>query len=319
MKPIQKRLHLVVLRLGVLGVFVLAAQASAQIGFEPPDYNGSADGTSIAGQQGWYTPPVPGAIAGLVYTYEGNALGFSPDPDGETQFLGGTGVALGDFVRAQLDFDFAAADVWTASWDLAVNFLGTLPASNNVSSFSTQDSTSSRTFTAVNPWMDPDTANSWMAGFITYNADGTTIDPGGFPVAPGPEFTNLQLDHWYRESITFDFSNNTVVSVTHRPGLWRHHDLLAQRLVSARGSVHLRAAADSGALLRRRRGHGAGQCGCIRQSGAGGVRRRGPRSRKASGSPVHQGQGRVDQQLVPRHRGFDRLRGVGAESHRWRR
>jgi hypothetical protein len=214
MKPIQKRLHLVVLRLGVLGVFVLAAQASAQIGFEPPDYNGSADGTSIAGQQGWYTPPVPGAIAGLVYTYEGNALGFSPDPDGETQFLGGTGVALGDFVRAQLDFDFAAADVWTASWDLAVNFLGTLPASNNVSSFSTQDSTSSRTFTAVNPWMDPDTANSWMAGFITYNADGTTIDPGGFPVAPGPEFTNLQLDHWYRESITFDFSNNTVVSVS---------------------------------------------------------------------------------------------------------
>src|SRR5229473_7887775 len=203
-------------RLVALGALLLASPGFAQLrtGFEPPDYNGCAAGTSIAGQQGWYTPPVAGTIDGSVYTYDGNALGFCPDPNGETQFEGGTAVTLGDFVRAQHDFNFTAADVWTASWDIAVKFLGTAPASNNISSFSVQDSTTTRSFIAVNPWMNPDTADGWMAGWITYDASGMTIDPSGLPVAPGPEFTNLQLDHWYRESITFDFSNNRIVSIS---------------------------------------------------------------------------------------------------------
>jgi hypothetical protein len=203
-------------QLVAMGALLLAAPGFAQVstGFEPPDYNGSPDGTSIAGQQGWYTPPVAGTEDGSVYTYDGNALGFSADPGGETQFCGGTSATLGDFVRAQKNFDFTAADVWTASWDISVNFLGTAPASNNISSFSVQDSTATRSFIAVNPYMNPDTADSWMAGWITYDASGMTIDPGGLPVAPGPEFTNLQLNHWYNESVTFDFSTGSIVSIT---------------------------------------------------------------------------------------------------------
>jgi len=203
-------------QLVAVGALLLASPGIAQVstGFEPPDFNGSPDGTSIVGQQAWYTPAVSGTEDGSVFTYDGNALGLSADPNGETQFCGGTSAMLGDFVRTQKDFDFGAADQFTASWDIAITFNGTLPASNNISSFSVQDSTTTRSWIAVNPWTNPDTADSWVAGFITYDASGMTIDPGGLPVAPGPEFTNLQLDHWYRESITFDFSNNAIVSIS---------------------------------------------------------------------------------------------------------
>src|SRR5260370_12730624 len=121
-------------QLVAVGALLLAAPGFAQVstGFEPPDYNGSPDGTSIAGQQGRYTPPVTGTEDGSVFTYDGNALSFTPDPGGETQFCGGTAATFGDFVRDQKNFDFAAADVLTASWNLPDNFLGTCPALTNI-------------------------------------------------------------------------------------------------------------------------------------------------------------------------------------------
>src|SRR5260370_15888939 len=127
--------------------FVLDA-AALSVNFEPPDYQGSASGTRVTGQQGWYVPPVAGSTDQFVFTYDGNALGLSPNPNGDTQFLGARTQGA-DLSRAQLNYDWSATTVWTASYDLAVRFNGTPPPVDYIGSFSLQDSTTSPPFIAV--------------------------------------------------------------------------------------------------------------------------------------------------------------------------
>src|SRR5258708_6346493 len=210
MKPIQKRLHLVVLRLVVLGVFVLAAHASAQIGFEPPDYQGSDVGVSVTGQAGWYRPDVVGRADQSVYTYDGNVLGLPANAFGETQFLGGMTTPAGDLPRAQWDFDWSAASVWTVTYDIAAGFGGTLPAADNLSSFSLQDSIVARYFIAVNTWVDPTVATHWNSNYIVFTADDQISDA----LIPGLPSSNLAVPLLYQQSTTFDFHSHCLLSIT---------------------------------------------------------------------------------------------------------
>lgn len=210
MKPIQNRsVYPVFVRLAVFGLcWVAAIPAAAQIfqtGFEDPDYQGSAEGVVVTGQQGWYVPSVPGSTDQFVFTYDSNALGLPTNTFGELQFLGAQ-VMGPDLARAQLDFDWSAADVWTVSYDFAAGFGGTLPAGQFIGSFSLQDSIVARFFIAVNAWVNKLEATQWIAAYIAFTADGLQMDP----MIPGPQWQNLAVNHWYRQSTTFDFITNRI-------------------------------------------------------------------------------------------------------------
>jgi hypothetical protein len=216
MSPYQNsRVH-ALLRLGVSGLLLWSAAAAAgpafYTGFEAPDYNGSSDGVVVTGQQGWYLPDVAGSVDQFVFTYDGNALGLPSNPFGEDQFVGGQPMQLGDLARAQLNFDWSQATVWTVSYDIATGFNGILPASDFLGSFSLQDSNIARYFIAVNGWVNPDIADHWNALYIVFDSTGLMIDPLG--LSPGPAWRNLAVDHWYNQSTTFDFDSNTILSVS---------------------------------------------------------------------------------------------------------
>ena len=202
------------LRLAVSGLLLWGSAAVAgpafYTGFE--DYNGSSGGVTVNGQQGWYTPNVAGATDQFVFTYDGNALGMPANPFGDAQFLGAQTLQLGDFPRAQLDFDFSQATVWTVSYDIANGFNGVLPAVDNLSSFSLQDSTFARYFIALNTWTNPDTGDHWDAYYAVFNADGSMVDLPG--LSPGAAWRNLAVNHWFNQSTTFDFDSNTITSVS---------------------------------------------------------------------------------------------------------
>ncbi len=214
----NSRVNTLFVRLATSGLLLLSAAAAAgptpilMTGFEAPDYDGSAAGVPVAPQQGWYVPSTAGSVDQFVFTYEGNALGLPANPFGEDQFLGAQSLNVGDFPRAQLDFDWSQATVWTVSYDISTGFNGTPPANDFLGSFSLQDSLVARYFIAVNGWVNPDTADQWNALYIVFDSTGSMIDPLG--LSPGPAWRNLAVDHWYNESTTFDFDSNTILSVS---------------------------------------------------------------------------------------------------------
>lgn len=193
-----------------LGVPTLADFFS---GFEPPLYNGSAAGVVATGQDGWY---LPSGIDQLIFTYAGNAYGFPVNPYGGEQFLAGRSQGGANLARAQHDNDFTLHDIWAAQYDIAANWSGTLPAAINLSSFSMQPDPgtgvpTNKTFIALNNWMDPNNpALGWKAEYNVYNAAGSYIQNQ----SPGPAFTNLLYNHWYRQTTKLSFSTNQILSVT---------------------------------------------------------------------------------------------------------
>ena len=220
MSPNQNsRLH-ALLRLAISGLLLWGGAAAAGpaflTGFEAPDYDGSADGVPVAGQQGWYIPSADFSSDQFIFTYADNALGLPANAFGEDQFLGAqtpdqTGGTL--FPRGQLDFDWSAATVWTVSYDFTTAYNGDIfPAMDFICSFSLQDSVTARSFTAVNAWVNPDTATNWDANYIVYDSFGVPADPPG--LSPGAAWRNLAVGHWYNESTTFDFDSNAILSVT---------------------------------------------------------------------------------------------------------
>src|SRR6266550_3216169 len=120
------RYHLGVASLAAWVLMTSPARAQLVTNFEPPAYAGSAAGTLLTGQNGWYVP-VAGSPDYNVYTYAGNTLTLPVNPvTGGTQFVGG--VSAGTvFARSQHDLDFSTSNVWTLSYDVAHRYNGTLP------------------------------------------------------------------------------------------------------------------------------------------------------------------------------------------------
>ena len=193
------------------------AHAQHATGYEPPVYAGSAAGTIITGQDGFYIP-VTDSQDGLVYTYAGNALGLPQNPTGREQFVGVTG---GDtalpvpFARAQRDMVYGAGTgVWTTSFDIAATYVGQLPSAQNIGSLSTQvfaaPNPSEQTFIALARWSDPATAANWNADYVWFDSAGTQL----IESVPDPAFQLLLTNHWYRWCTTYDLDTNAIVEVS---------------------------------------------------------------------------------------------------------
>jgi uncharacterized protein (TIGR03382 family) len=195
-----------------------AAHAQYVTGFEAPAYSGSAAGVPLTngfgggGQNGWYNP-VAGSVDFNVYSYTGNALGFAPNPAGGDQFIGSVGSASPNNIgRAQRAVDFSAGGVWTAEWDVIGAYRGTATAVDNLGSFSLQSSATANYFQQIMQW-GTNTANP-----VQYNINyGVFAAAGGAAPAfssPGAEWTNIPVNHWIRQSTTWDFGTNQILSVS---------------------------------------------------------------------------------------------------------
>jgi hypothetical protein len=199
-----------------------AANAQYSTGFEAPAFTASAAGTALTtgfgggGQAGWYNP-VAGSVDFQAHTYAGNALGFAANPTGGEQFIGALGAAAPSNIgRAQHAHDFSAGGVWTAEWDVIGDYRGPVgvAAVDNLGSFSLQNSATANYFQQIMQW-GTNTANP-----IQYN-----INYGVFPAAggaapafqsPGAEWVNVPVNHWIRQSTTWDFTSNQILSVSIR-------------------------------------------------------------------------------------------------------
>lgn len=192
----------------------LQANAFLITGFESPDYTGSAAGTMLNGQQGWYNP-VAGSIEPNVFTYAGNSPGFVQNPTGGAQFASGTADTVGGVgtnSRGQHDVDFGLSDRWTIAYDFAALYLGQPPTAQNLGSFSTQNPAGAfKAYIALNTWVDINTpAAGWNAQYNAYDAAGAAL----LNQSPGAEWSNLSLNHWYRQSTLVDFTTNEILSVS---------------------------------------------------------------------------------------------------------
>lgn len=182
------------------------AGSALAIDFETPTYTGSATGTLLTGQDGWYLPAAGGADWN-VFTYAGNTLGVVANPGGGgDQFASGT--SLGANARAQKDVDWSSAPGYDVSYDINNQFLGVLPATQNIASWSLQDSVSTASLIALNVWDDLPSAATWSVQFNVFDAGGLATNN----LSPGASWSGLQTNHWYRLTHRIDFVNNRLVS-----------------------------------------------------------------------------------------------------------
>ncbi len=208
----MRALGVVITALVALGL----AYADFFTGFEASEgYTGSASGSPLTfgfgggGQQGWYNP-VSGSFDYNVYTYAGNALGIAVNPFGGEQFAASTTGPTGQLARAQRDHDWSTRTTWTVSYDVLGTTFGTNPALNNLGSFSLQDSATQRFYIQLLVWADPNNPGAgWHVQFNVFDSAGGALNNQ----SPGPDFQNLQVNHWYRLSTTFDLGSNLITEV----------------------------------------------------------------------------------------------------------
>jgi hypothetical protein len=186
-----------------------AAQASFVAGFEASEgYTGSASGVSINGQQGWYTPAVAGTVDGMVYTYTGNPYGIPTNPYGGDQFFNGLSQGGTAYARSQHAYDWASETTVTIGFDMCAKYTGVPPSTDNIGSFSMQDSATATYIQSLYTWVDYTHPVTYNAGFFTAEV-GTA--PGAFPSSA---WQNLLTDHWYRHTVTVDFTNWLVTQAS---------------------------------------------------------------------------------------------------------
>jgi hypothetical protein len=181
------------------------AHAQFASGFEAGEgYTGSAEGTVLTGQQGWVLPP--SSLDYKVYTYNGNTLGIAPNPQGSDQFTAGVsnGTTYG---RAQHAFNWGASDLWTVTYDINPKFNGSLPAADNLGSFSQQPSATNMYWQSIFQYEDPNAATEWKTGYGTQEHQNPNF------LFPGDAWRRLALNHWYRQSLTFRFSDKLILEI----------------------------------------------------------------------------------------------------------
>jgi len=195
--------------------------------FEAPLYSGSAAGVLTTGQDGWYLPPVASSVDHNVFTYAGNSLGIVTNPEGGAQFDAGRGVSAASNARAQHPVTFTEG-VWQASWDCTGKFAGTLPASDNLGSFSLQTS-ASKYFQQLMTWgsgvYTPSPNVPGPIANYTATADHYHIYIGYFTAAspasilfsaPATAWTDIPVDHWMHISVRWDFTSAQILSASIR-------------------------------------------------------------------------------------------------------
>jgi hypothetical protein len=194
-----------------------AASAQYASDFEAPTFSGSAEGFIMTGQDGFYIPAGTESTDYLVYTYADNAIGVVDNPGGGAQFVAGIGPAGDVYARAQRDIDWGTGTV-VVTYDVACLWLAdpndpNALADNNIGSFSNQPTTGSvGSQIHLFSWVVGEEGVLWNAFYMHNDAAGTQVaQPGS---SPGPEWENLELNHWYRFSTTMDFDANLITEVS---------------------------------------------------------------------------------------------------------
>jgi hypothetical protein len=202
-----------------IGVAALCTVGFAQFSDNFQSETGSAGGTALTngfgggGQNGWYNP-VSGSIDSNVYTYAGNSLGFSTNPFGGSQFVGMFVATAQTPNRAQHNVNFGAGGTWTMTYDFNGNFNGVPPAADNLGSVSLQPSATNNIFQTIFQWGTGITnADHFDANIGWAAAAGSTGGALTFS-SPGAAFQSLSLNNWYRESVTWNFTTNQIMSVS---------------------------------------------------------------------------------------------------------
>lgn len=188
------------------GAICAAASADIFTGFE--DYNASAGGTVLSGQQGWTLPT--GSVDHKVYTYAGNTLNVPQNPEGGNNFIAGVsqGATTG-YARAEHPNDFSVNQVWFFSFDMLGQYNGTLPAQDYLGSFSQQPSATNKYFQTLNVWDNLNAPTSYHTNYVTAES----AVPG---VSPGAAWQNLLTNHWYRLTTLIDFGTSSILEVSIR-------------------------------------------------------------------------------------------------------
>lgn len=191
--------------------FAACAHAQFYTGFELPGTAASAAGTPLTAP--WYNPVVTG-LGHNAHTYAGNVAGFVQNPVGGNQFIAGVSGGGSLFPRAQVNQNFGPG-TWTIAYDMAGQWLGTGDSALNLGSFSLQHETvpagQFRQFIAINNFTDlTNPAAGWKVEFNVFDAAGTAVNNASL----GAGWTNLSVNHWYRQQITFDLASNRILSVS---------------------------------------------------------------------------------------------------------
>lgn len=200
-----------------------AAAPGQSFNFEPPTYPASPPGTVMTGTDGWYLPAVAGSGDGRVYTYAANELGLPPNPGGADQFQAGT--ASGTLTpRAQRNIDFVGSSPgshWDVEYDFAVRWSGaTLPAVDNIGSWSIQDSATARGFQTLMTWGT--TGSTWVppapshaaAADRFHHAIGYYADANATAITqatPSAAWRDLMVNNWYRVRIRWNFATSRII------------------------------------------------------------------------------------------------------------
>jgi len=191
-------------------VLLLLPSAGAEYitGFE--DLSAAYNGVILTGQDGYYLPT--GSVDWYVFTYASNTLGLPANPTGGAQFIGCTGPGGSLYGRAQRDVSFEECPSWVISWDFAATFLGVAPSAQNLGSFSIRnDALVINNYIHLMTWLDPDNPTSFNAFYLAYDAAGTQfLAPGEMP---GPEWSDLPINHWYRAFTRIDLAANLITEV----------------------------------------------------------------------------------------------------------
>lgn len=186
----------------------LTCSLAAQYATDFESLAASATGTAIAGQDGYYVPTA-GGNSGSVYTYAGNALGIAPNPNGAAQFYVGQSVG-GTFARSQRTITLPSGAVHIG-FDVLCNYAGTATPTNNIGSFSFQDSMTSTYVNLLARWPTGVTfpPTTWNADYVL----GPTAT-GTQSVLPDPAFQNLDVGVWHRWEVTADLVAGVYLDFT---------------------------------------------------------------------------------------------------------
>lgn len=173
-----------------------AAWSGTVYTFEPPAYNGSGSGTTLNGQQGWYTPT--GYADASVYTYAGT--GIPQAPGGGAQFIG----LIGPNVEDEHSATFAGSSVWAITFDLFVDGFNGSQTAGSFFLFTGGIGYQLHAFPYVGA------AGTWNAKFDVFTNTGAQINGADL----GAGFDGLQMDYWYQEQIVFSTASNQILSVS---------------------------------------------------------------------------------------------------------
>lgn len=194
--------------LACLAVLSLPQIASAQYSQDFDGLAGSAAGVVLTGQDGYY---VPSGVDFMCYTYAGNALGVVQNPEGGSQFIGGTGPGDGtNYARAERGVSFGPG-LWVLWYDFCGIYTGAPPGSNNLGSFSLRQASANTVHINLFTWVDPNNPTLINSTYVPYDEFGTQFPIPGTP--PGPEWANLSPNHWYRCRTVVDLDQNLIVEV----------------------------------------------------------------------------------------------------------